>query len=441
MTSMNTLRLAVILFYALLCVGLALYDEPPDPGVREILALPPVDVFATDNAWIAFMGFSAPPGTSVYSYGARRTEEYLAIVRGEADRTLEQFFSPAEALPLQGEVPSVGARLLPYALEHAGEVAALVRDNGELLARYVRLWTLPRFVEPVDLGYDMPIPAFAPLRNVQRLLMLQLAVGAEQGAVGDALAELRRDAEFWRRVAGAQTSLVSKLIALAQLRADLLFAAELGETYALNAGERAMLADILRPFASGEASYAQTLRTEARYQLSGALRIIEGAPDTGHTVARLFHKKYATLNRLQAFSERVIALAEMTPREYAQTLEADGTGLEEFGRIGVPFLYNGIGEILAAISTSASYGTYIESGHKLEGFRRLARLKVLAKDEQVAADGMPTFLARHAAELGDPYTGGPMRWNPQQARIEFNDPGNRDTNGILLERLAPGAEG
>jgi hypothetical protein len=81
-------------------------------------------------------------------------------------------------------------------------------------------------------------------------------------------------------------------------------------------------------------------------------------------------------------------------------------------------LYNPTGEILALISIP-HLSAYIETGHNMEGLRRLALLKVLAHAEGLPPQRMQAFLDAHAADLGDPYTSKPMKWDAEKRRIYF----------------------
>jgi hypothetical protein len=87
-------------------------------------------------------------------------------------------------------------------------------------------------------------------------------------------------------------------------------------------------------------------------------------------------------------------------------------------RIGIPFLYNPAGEIFAS-SSNLMVPIMIMVGHRLEGIRRLACLKVLAGMEKVPSEKMQQFLDAHAKDLGNPFTGGSMTWNPDKRSIYF----------------------
>lgn len=78
------------------------------------------------------------------------------------------------------------------------------------------------------------------------------------------------------------------------------------------------------------------------------------------------------------------------------------------------------GTILADIA-HVDYSKYIERSHNLEGLRRLALLKVLSHRQRVLPEWMQRFLDAHAKDLGNPYTDGPMNWDPKKGSIYFMD--------------------
>lgn len=81
-------------------------------------------------------------------------------------------------------------------------------------------------------------------------------------------------------------------------------------------------------------------------------------------------------------------------------------------------MYNPTGEVLALIAIP-QLSAYIEKGHNIEGLRRLALLKVLAHAKRMSPERMQVFLDAHGADLGDPYTGKPMKWDAKNGRIFY----------------------
>ncbi|MCM2359154.1 MAG: hypothetical protein NDI77_13475 [Geobacteraceae bacterium] len=425
--TLKRMKFAIILFYLSLFVGLALYDEKPDPELAREMARPLPEILEPGNAWIVFLGFASPEGVTPYVRG----EEMIRKLQGAAltDNNFVEFYKSVvdskSELSFQGKMPSFyGTKdggMLTFAAEHPDEIAALLRNNRVLLSRYESLRTYPRYTEPLDYGYVTPSPKFSPLRSAQRTRLLQLAARAGQGDVAGALAGVREDAEFWRFIARSSTTLISKLISFSALNIDLRFAAELGAHRPLNKQEMEIVRDILRPFDNGEVSLAGALRGEARYGQRGMELEIRQQAKNSRGLDSLLFKANATRNRMYADSRDYIRLAGMNPQKFALEVkkrEDDNKGIR---RIGIPFLYNPAGEILTMIGQSAGMPKYIEKGHNLEGLRRLSTLKVLSRLEDVPPERMQQFLDSHSRELGNPYTGAPMTWDSKKGSISFTD--------------------
>ncbi|WP_028580090.1 hypothetical protein [Desulfogranum japonicum] len=94
------------------------------------------------------------------------------------------------------------------------------------------------------------------------------------------------------------------------------------------------------------------------------------------------------------------------PHQYAEKQKRQTSWKDDSYKIGMAGLYNPADEILALVATYQA-SPFME----VEGYRRLALLKVLAHVEQVSSEHMQAFLNDHVADLGDPYTGEPMLWD------------------------------
>jgi hypothetical protein len=434
--NLNKAKIAIILFYLALFAGLALYDEKPDPELAREMARPLPEVLEPGNAWVAFLGFGAPEGVSLCASGEKTLRKLNdAISAGKSFAECYPAIADSTSrLSFRGTIPSLPVKkdsgMLPYATAHKDEIAVLIRDNRELLRRYETLRTFPRYAEYIDQGFYAPIPSFAPLRSAQRLKLLQLAVAANRGDLAPALAGLREDMDFWRFVSRSSATLISKLIAIACLQNDLRFAAELGASRRLNAGELSAVQEILRPFEEGEATLTGALRGEARYMQRGMV-LTSWQKTKKWQPENLFFKRNATTNRMYADCQEIIRLAALTPQKFAVETKRRDTETARSHRIGPPFLYNSVGEILAIIGMPASSG-YIEKGHNLEGLRRLACLKVLACRGSIPRERLQQFLDAHARDLGNPYTGGPMTWDSKTGAISFKPLSGENVVEIFL---------
>jgi hypothetical protein len=282
------------------------------------------------------------------------------------------------------------------------------------------LYKYSHYTEPLDYRYFYGVAEFGPILRARGTKLLQLAVRANRGDVAGALAWVRKDAEFWRFIARSSTTFFSKAYSFSALSNDLLFASELGVYQSLNRKELEMVQDILRPFDHGEVAMAEVLLGEARLTQT-ALGLWNPQKKRTFELDNFFLKQNATKNRMYAIYREKIRLAELPPQEFAIEFKNPQTSKYPSLRgIGIPFLYNPVGEILVIIGEPL-YGMPVSKAHNMEGLRRLAWLKVLAHIKRVSPEGMQQFLDDHARDLGNPYTGGPMMWDPTKRSIYFND--------------------
>lgn len=426
-STMKKTRIVVILFYAFLIAGLAWYDEKPSPELARDMSRPRPEVIEPGNAWIAFLGFGAPEGASPYTYGeAQMRKVQNALQTGKnVKKVLEAVNDDTSGLSFQGGIPyfsrTKSCGMPAYAAAHADDITALLSRNEELLRRYDSLRTYPRYTEPLDYGAYGPIPSFLPVKRGAQAKLLQLSVGFARGNIDEVLAGAREEAEFWRFIARSSNTLLSQMVASAILRQELLFVSDLAACRRLNAHELAMVRDILRPFDKGEARLGASLRGECRY-MRKSVECALGLNRNHWLPVAMIYKPIASGNRITDYVQNLIQFAEMTPQEFAVKVKEQKRGHRSLSGIGIPFVYNPAGEIICHYIQAFEeyYSNYIAVGHNLEGFRRLLLLKVAAGVENVSQERMQQFLDANREELGNPYTGAPMTWDPAGS-ISFTD--------------------
>jgi hypothetical protein len=173
----------------------------------------------------------------------------------------------------------------------------------------------------------------------------------------------------------------------------------------------------LHPFDKGEASLAKAFQGEVLYSYYG-MELSTWNTLKRWSPERLISKHNATSNRIYEYKSELARQAALPPRQYAEEQERHAAREADSFKIGIPGLYNPTGEILALIAIP-QFSNYIEKGHNMEGLRRLALLKVLAHAEGLPQQRMQAFLDAHAADLGDPYSSKPMKWDAENRRIYF----------------------
>jgi hypothetical protein len=421
--TIKRLKYSVIFFYLTLFVFLAVYDERLSPELARELANPRPKVIEPGNAWLAMLGIDAPAGTSPVVYGEKQMRDLeKAIKEGKSTgEVISASLANKSELSFKGKLPPFYGKenrgIIAYSTAHSTEVDSLCRDNAELLRRYEQLLSLTSFTEPLAYGFYSPFPHFAPTRSSQQLLFLRLATQAGQGDLIRALSGLHDDMAYWRLIARESKTLISKIISIAALSTDLRFAAELGSSRPLTPPELAMVKELLHPFDKGEASLAKAFQGEALYSYYG-MELSTWNTLQRWSPERLFLKHNATSNRIHAYNSVFTRQAALPPRQYAEEQKRHAARKTDSFKIGIPGLYNPTGEILALIAIP-QLSAYIEKGHNMEGLRRLALLKVLAHAEGLPPQRIQAFLDAHAADLGDPYTSKPMKWDAKNRRIYF----------------------
>ena len=419
-------KIIVIIFYIALFTGLALYDEKPNDEMVKEMTRPLPEVIEPDNAYIAFIGFASPNGITPCAYGAEKMRKLKdALQDRKITGNMTNFFDDKKGeLSFVGKLPSINKSkadgTLEYASKHSDEINQLSQKNEELLQRYEMLYTCTRFTEPLDDGLTPPFPISSLIYKIQEMKFLQRAVRANRGDVAGVLRWVKKDSEFWRLIARSSRTFISKTYSFSVLSNDLSFAAELGAYGHLNKKEREVLQEILRPFDHDEINLAETILGETRctIKVMENWRLSNPPKKRGFELSDLFFKQNASNNRIYAISLEYRRLAEFPPHKFVvETKIFQSSKYYRIYRIGLPFLYNPIGEILVRIHPM--FTSMIGRGHDMEGFRRLACLKVLAGKEKVPSERMQKFLDDHAADFANPYTGGPMTWDPQKRSISF----------------------
>lgn len=434
-TIIKRIKLVVICFYLLLIAGLAVYDENPKPELK--IGTPFPLIIEPGNAWLAFLGFDAPQGISPYACGEERIKQFRAAL--DAGKKLPDFVEDDKSVLLfKGKLPTFSTKkgdgILAYALSNPDDALALVHDNEELLERYQKLCKYPHYNEPTEYGFFSPVPKYLPIKQSCQVKLLKLASLACGGETEAALISVQEDAEFWRVIAQSSNTLISKLVAFSILKIHFRFATELGTSHQLNDRELAIVKDILRPFDKAENRMAKPLRGEACWGIEG-MKLIRQQAKPWDFASIFLYKPNATANRCYGnWQETVIRFAEMTPQQFVPEMKRRNEKPEQ-PKLGIPFLYNPLGEIMWVWNLNGHYRYYLpymELGHDLEGIRRLFFLKVLCHTENVPLEGMQQFLDSQKTDLGNPYTGNSMTWNSNENSISFSAYEGRQPSKVFL---------
>ncbi len=422
--SMKKIWIGIILFYVGIFTFMALYDEKLSPEVESLLQEKRAIIIEPGNAWLPIVGAEAPAGQDPFEYGMAKLKKVQSITNNA--QRMEYLVESVAAMDKQhlefkGKMPGFygtdGMGIIAYARTNRAAAEKLIADNSEMLSRHENLHRYKNYNEPLATGIMSPTPNLSILRNGQRLKLLQLAIKAEEGNLEGALYGLEQEVRFAELLATRTKVLITKFMGNITLETNMRFAADLAVNFKLNNHQLGRLKAVLKPFENGEASMTTAFEGEAVYMLNSIMWDLKYSDEKAP--GKVFLKPNAMRNRMYDNMRQLIALSKLTAAEYANDVNKAGIENSGLNKIGLSFLYDPVGEVLAQVYQGASFASYIERGHNLEGLRRLALLKIMIKEEQIPKMQIQPFLDRNAKELGNPYNGKAARWELHKGKIVF----------------------
>jgi hypothetical protein len=172
---------------------------------------------------------------------------------------------------------------------------------------------------------------------------------------------------------------------------------------------------------------AETLRAEAIWAertMATFRQLAKASSNLANWLLLAWLKPNTMANQLYVQYRHDAQIAGMTAPELAGYLQKHGGNDPiQVRKFDLPFIYSPLGEAQAIKSYSLQYTGYTRKLHNLEGIRRLALLKLLVSERQIAPAAMTTFLKTAGPKLCDPYSGRPMTWYPARKSIGFASPG------------------
>lgn len=206
------------------------FDDSLSPEAAALRQMPVSALTDDENLYVSFAGIDAPSGTSTMEQGQRNIAALTLAIHGDPSgsglsedvgRTpAEQRFLPE----MENEQwPVLAGSIWDAAREKNADVQALVAGNAELLARYMALHEMDGYIETAPPHMDAAV--FVPSAQLRRLYLADVAWQMQSGLTAErsaALSSLSRDMDMWLRVFHGEGGLISKLVAVAAIHADLL---------------------------------------------------------------------------------------------------------------------------------------------------------------------------------------------------------------------------
>jgi hypothetical protein len=426
------------------------FDEDPSPETRALLIAPPNSYKPEHNLYLALLGFDAPRGTRSLAVAQERIARYergiaAALKDAEAADIYSQItWQERESLKFQGKVDFCRPLSNPCLAEvdlHRAEIERLLRINRELMGRYSHLHKLQGYYETATPSIYF-LTAFVP-SPVRQLYLANAALLLKTGARSQqqaALADLREDIETWRNVLIGTGSLVSKMIAVANLQGDYAVLADIiaEREFDLAGYSREILAalDLVQgdDWKIGD-MYAYEFRIRAfmwdqlRYQKGS--RLLEGSSEEGQWWERFvdqvttpFLKINATQNLQAKQAAQFKLLGDATPEAFLATRDDLRKWRKKNIDLGLRSVYNPAGRFLLGIAWDSSEG-YVLRARDGEAFLRLVRLAYEIRTQKIEDEWIPSFMQQHPRWATHPVDGSAFTWDGKKREIAVRTLGDQ----------------
>jgi len=431
--------LLIIVGVAILAVGFALVvnlrDEPLLVEAAEFMKAPAPGVAREQNAFYYVVGFEAPPKDDPHKAG-------LAWLNA-VDTTQQKLLAGGEApWPEQPRgLAKIEAYCIPEKascirwLKETTEGRPALADHAPIVARYRRVLAYPAYAEATDPRlYSYPLPRYLAFANAQRFLLLDIAQQLERGEIDEALAALRDEIAFDRRMLAGSRTLLHKMVAAAELQRAAVFASDVLASYRREIGPRAaMLAETLKPLTADERALTPALRTELVVAATSLEPARLRAEDTGLGVdARLlrpFYQHRATVNTIYRLTQAWSEVDNVPASELGVAMTRAKEAEPQFSARRA--MYNPVGKMLFFNNLPQLTASF-ERVHDTDALVRLVGLQAGIVAQDVKTDDVPAFAKRTL----DPYTGKPFAWDATKAQLSFEP-----RNPSIREQKIGGAAG
>lgn len=419
-------------------IFLALYnlrDDALDPEVEKLLAAAPPQIPAAENGYFAWVGIVGPEDQPPHAWGSRWYQEALAADKkplGQGGELAIDAEKRKDGLRTEDFACAKIESCLEAVAARPDEARAALEKGRVALERGDAAVAFPAYQEAwrPDFSVASPIPAYANF--FRHLSATRFALAVAEGRHDEALERLGQEMAFHTRQMQGAVTLIEKMVAMANLRAN----TQLLNQYILRQPDAARqradrIASLLAPLPSDvtrmQAVILNELRSGARLFLSlknskDVSTIYGSEGDSGVTqwlgtsLGLALYLPHASANEHMRLHSQLLAADGLTDAAYRQAL-ADSRRQMEVAAQDTYTLRNPIGHILVNIGIP-SYGSYFLRRDDLVAQRAMVafQLDLLRKnvsDAEAIAQALP------AAGLIHPYTGAAPVWDKANRTLSY----------------------
>lgn len=427
-------------------------DEALRPEVQAELNWQPPKVVDEDNAYLLLLGIDAREGVDPLILGKRKLAAELLRyekrqqIRDEYQDSAKDAYEVA-LVKSKSEVCdySKTANCVRFYLSRSvDQEREILKSQHALLSNFERLKNSKHYQEIIPPLIEAAIPPFATAMHaaeLERMQAIRLIASGKSSQGLDELLQLTAFSQHWLENAD---TLVSHMIALANVQRDLRIIDELLQDFPELLLEQEKIEKWLNGFSNERFSIARTFKFERQVSMHSIQHWFSAAGDVQENWwevqwNKLVKRPNAALNLTYDWHTSKINLLQEPSALYLK----GKTGLEDkekallgFGIANI-YLRDPVIKILLSIA-SPQFETYIEKHHDTFAQINLLALKLEILKRNVAVSAIPQFVQEHATQYPNPYDGKALGWDAekQQLFVELRHASNQSYQKSRLFQLA-----
>ncbi len=326
-------------------------------------------------------------------------------------------------------------------VQAADKLKKFETDNALLIERYEALLKYPHYAEVGSPSLYLPSMSYSVSQTLNELRCAKAAISLANGDTHAALESLDASIRFWHNNLRGSTTLVSRMLATANLNTDYYFFNDfLNYKPAIAQTHYDQIQKILAHFNADDTDFTKPIKGEFRY---GAYAMRRMGEDTDELLSQdeilgekigpmvkmgaylnktALFRPNATINRHAEIFTRYLELARLPAYEL---IEKQQVTLENLQRDFDPdkhrlrdYTYNPFGNILLSTGL-VSMSDYQLSVHSLDGYVRLLKLKVAIRFQAIPPTEVALYLTRADSSVSNPFTQQPMAWDAASGKLSF----------------------
>lgn len=431
----------------LLVVAINAFDESLSPEAKRMLSAPPNALTPEQNLYLAMMGIDSLPGESTIAAGQARVTAYDKETQALTDdymTTIARFGHDATPrLLFKGKLDCdlLGGSCWSVAKTQKEEIEGLLAANNILYQRYLDLKHFTGYYETAIPGILMRPPSVPFetrklfLANVA--LRIKTATSTQQSKA--ALDDLHNDVLVWREMLVGNGSLISRLIAVLNLRGDFIF---LGDMVSDPTIETEPLGHEIGAILDAVDTHDWQMRGVFAYEF----RVTESMLDlwrhwdksplqrTDDAAEQSWWEPYNL--RIQVYFMKIQATENLSARRYLELQQVADSNAKDFLsaeqgyrrwaqdnlEFSIKYVYNPVGRTLVGIGSSW-YLAYPRRARDGEAIQRLVRLGYEIRQHKLRVDEVAAFIKAHPQLGTHPVTGEAFIWDEQKHEIAIQPAG------------------